>query len=349
MLGTCSTTDGSLQWSCTPSPSGNNSIFANCTPTKGTPSDEEGCTLNGKTGVMVDGNTPGTYLWFPNPRFPDPTYSTGYTYEGYFKIRGIGPLSSCLCKPGYTGSCCQYLATSLSATSLDFGAQPASSTSPSRTVTFANPTTTDSITVTGIALSGSNPGDFTLGGTCTAGGTVAVGNSCTVTVAFTPAATGSRSATLTLNATSPSGSGTGLTTALGGTGTTTVSRILVDPVTPATVFAGLDGAGIFRSTDSGGLWSAMTLAPATTRIKDLVIRSGDSTKLYAATYGGGVYKSTDSGTSWTACTNTGLTDLNVLSLAMSPAGTLYAGTGDGIFTSTDNCASWTSVSAGLPP
>lgn len=47
-----------------------------------------------------------------------------------------------------------------------------------------------------IALRGANPADFTLGGTCAAGQSLQIGSSCTVTVRFTPAAPGSRSAEL---------------------------------------------------------------------------------------------------------------------------------------------------------
>ena len=69
------------------------------------------------------------------------------------------------------------------------------------------------------------------------------------------------------------------------------------------------------------------------------------TVLFVGTYGA-VYFSTNNGTSWTPV-NTGLTDLDVLSLAVS-GDNLFAGTwGGGVFLSTDNRKNWTNVNTGL--
>lgn len=70
------------------------------------------------------------------------------------------------------------------------------------------------LTLTGITLAGSNPGDFTKGGTCSTATAVPAGSSCTVTVGFTPTATGARSATLSV--TSAVGN---VSSTLSGTGT----------------------------------------------------------------------------------------------------------------------------------
>ena len=175
---------------------------------------------------------------------------------------------------------------------------------------------------------------------------------CTIPVTFTPSAAGNRTAMLTVVASvvtfDPLSKDTRTYTAnLSGTGITPVTSIVIDPAAESHVFPGLDGAGIFRSTDRGGSWSPATMAPVTTGSQPSSSGPVTAPRLYAATYSG-VYRSTDSGASWAACANTGLTNLNVLSLAMSPAGTLYPGTENGVFTSTDNCASWTAMSAGLP-
>jgi len=66
--------------------------------------------------------------------------------------------------------------------------------------------------------------------------------------------------------------------------------------------------------------------------------------LYAGTVGGGVFCSGDAGNSWTPA---GLTNHNVLSLAVLGT-TLYAGTaGGGIFRAKDGGNSWTQVNTGL--
>jgi len=126
----------------------------------------------------------------------------------------------------------------------------------------------------------------------------------------------------------------------------TATTIVIDPAAPATIYAGLDGSGIYKSTDSSAAWTAATTQPGNTRIRALVIRPGDSTKLFAGTYGGGVYNSTDSGVDWTACTP--LSNQNVLSLVTDSSGKLYAGTEAGVFSSTDNCATWAEMNGGLP-
>jgi hypothetical protein len=124
--------------------------------------------------------------------------------------------------------------------------------------------------------------------------------------------------------------------------------IAIDPVTQTNIYAGLNGAGVFKSTDGGGSWTAATTQPASLWVKALVIKPGDSAKLFAATYGGGVFASTDSGGHWTACANTNLTNLNLVSLTIDATGKLYAGTEAGVFVSTDGCGTWTAMNNGLP-
>ncbi len=125
------------------------------------------------------------------------------------------------------------------------------------------------------------------------------------------------------------------------------TTIVVDPATPSTLYTGIDGTGVYRSTTGGSSWMAATTQPANTRIKALVINQGDRTNIFAATYGGGIFRSMDSGLHWNACSNAGLANLNVLSLVNSSAGNLYAGTENGIYSSTD-CDAWTPVNNGLP-
>ena len=71
--------------------------------------------------------------------------------------------------------------------------------------------------------------------------------------------------------------------------------------------------------------------------------------VFAGTTASGFHRSLDNGGSWTAG-NTGLTNLNVASIAAGVDGTLFAGTrGSGVFRSTDSGASWTAVGAGQAP
>ncbi|HET6419776.1 MAG TPA: Ig-like domain repeat protein [Geobacteraceae bacterium] len=126
--------------------------------------------------------------------------------------------------------------------------------------------------------------------------------------------------------------------------------IVIDPTTSSTLYAGLDGAGVWKSTNSGGAWSKASTQPTNLRVKVLVISKTDNTKLFAATYGGGVFKSSNSGVDWTACADSGLigTALNMLSLTIDASGKLYAGTEAGVFVSCDGCGTWTGMDSGLP-
>ena len=68
--------------------------------------------------------------------------------------------------------------------------------------------------------------------------------------------------------------------------------------------------------------------------------------LFAGTSGHGVFLSTNSGTSWTAV-NSGLSNLNLTSLAVSGTKLYAATSGGGIFFSANNGTSWSAENPGL--
>ncbi len=86
-------------------------------------------------------------------------------------------------------------------------------TSAQQVFTVTNDTAT-TVTISGISLTGTTPGDFSQNNTCST--PLASGANCTVTVTFVPAATGARSATLTITDDAPITTQTAL---LSGTGT----------------------------------------------------------------------------------------------------------------------------------
>lgn len=86
----------------------------------------------------------------------------------------------------------------LSPTGLTFSSQTVNTTSATQSVTLTN-TGNDPLAISGLAVTGANSGDFTEADTCPTGATtLAVGASCTVTVSFMPAATGTRTASVTV-------------------------------------------------------------------------------------------------------------------------------------------------------
>jgi photosystem II stability/assembly factor-like uncharacterized protein len=136
-----------------------------------------------------------------------------------------------------------------------------------------------------------------------------------------------------------------------------IDVVAIDPSNPATLYAGTNFDGVYKSTDGSQNWVAANSGMAPALVEDLVVDPADSAALYAGIGGcsfnclfpAGVLKSTDGATSWTAV-NTGLTDLQVVSLAVDPSNSnvLYAGTSlDGVFKSVDAGANWSLVDSGL--
>src|SRR5438445_746585 len=84
---------------------------------------------------------------------------------------------------------------SLSPTSLAFGNQTVGTTSAAKVVTLSN-TGSAALSISGIAIAGTNSADFTQTHTCLS--SLAAGTSCTISVTFKPAATGTRSASVSV-------------------------------------------------------------------------------------------------------------------------------------------------------
>ena len=101
---------------------------------------------------------------------------------------------------------------SLSSGSLTYASQNVGTTSAAQSVTLNN-TGSAALTITSIAVTGTNPGDFAQTNTC--GASVAAGGSCSISVTFTPTAAGSRGASVTIT---DNAAGSPHTVTLSGTG-----------------------------------------------------------------------------------------------------------------------------------
>jgi len=97
-----------------------------------------------------------------------------------------------------TGSAAAGPAPTLAPTAAAFASQTVGTTSAAKTLTLSN-AGGGLATVNGLTMGGSNPGDFARSGTCSLGTALGAGASCSITLAFTPSATGARSATLTVS------------------------------------------------------------------------------------------------------------------------------------------------------
>lgn len=100
-----------------------------------------------------------------------------------------------------------------SPTSLTFAAQNVGTTSPSQAITMTNVSGGTAISITSLTITGTNAGDFAQTNTC--GSSLAAKKSCTITVTFTPSATGTRNAAVSVT---DNGGGSPQTVPLTGTG-----------------------------------------------------------------------------------------------------------------------------------
>ena len=89
----------------------------------------------------------------------------------------------------------------------------------------------------------------------------------------------------------------------GGLTDRSVSILAIDPLTPSTLYAATS-SGVFKSTNSGGIWEAVNTGLTDTQISTLTLDPVTPTTLYAGTNNSGVFKSTNGGGNWSTV-NTG--------------------------------------------
>lgn len=156
-------------------------------------------------------------------------------------------------------------------------------------------------------------------------------------------------------AAAPTQAGTDSWSVVGQPPGTLVSKVVIDPATPSTLYAATQN-GVYESTDSGANWRRVlsTLNPAT----DIAIEPEKPATLYTAYSGGntgGIYKSTDSGATW-ATFNSGIGTLpsgaqdsiNHISVDPVTDGIAYAtGNSTGIYKTTDGGKNWVAINTGL--
>jgi hypothetical protein len=201
------------------------------------------------------------------------------------------------------------------------------------------------------ALVGTHAADFSVSGPVSPTPSVAGNERTGYVVNFTPTAAGNRTATLQVTAIHALGNTvTSIPLSGNGVGTTTTgtSSIVIDPATSTTLYAGLDGGGVYASTDSSANWSAINGGLTNLNVRALAMPN--SSTLFAATYDGGVFKGTYSAGSWSwAACGTGLPgSARLRSLVVDSAGNLYAGSETGVFKNTTACGAWTAQNTGMP-
>ena len=133
-----------------------------------------------------------------------------------------------------------------------------------------------------------------------------------------------------------------------------VTALAVNSTDSNSIYIGLNGDGLFHSTDGGVNWINIGSGIADQTILSIVLTDNNSI-IYAGTKNKGVYKSVDNGTNWTQV----LTEVNsstdfptklVISLAVNPTNKNNIVAGDihtGIYMTTDAGVNWIETNTGL--
>ena len=157
----------------------------------------------------------------------------------------------------------------LNPTSLSFGNQDVGTTSAAKSVTLTN-SGTAALTISSIGVSGANAGDFAQTNTCPLSpSTLAAGATCTLSVTFSPTATGSRSANVTI---SDNAAGSPQSVALSGIGTVSAPAVTLNPTS---LSFGNQNVGTTSAAKSVTLTNSGTAALTITSITVAGTNAGD--------------------------------------------------------------------------
>jgi uncharacterized repeat protein (TIGR01451 family) len=132
--------------------------------------------------------------------------------------------------------------------------------------------------------------------------------------------------------------------------------LIIDPVTPNTMYAAGVAGGVWKSTNGGASWAALDDFMANIAVTVLAFEPGNSSVIYAGTgegffnadavQGAGIFKSTDAGATWTRLASTTTSDfffVNDIVVSNVNAQRLYAATGSGVWRSLDGGATWSMI------
>jgi photosystem II stability/assembly factor-like uncharacterized protein len=133
-----------------------------------------------------------------------------------------------------------------------------------------------------------------------------------------------------------------------------VISMAIDPIYPATIYAGTKGDAVYKSHDGGQRWTSIRAglddATISSVVNQFVFDPADNNHLFLATTMG-VFETKDGGEHWTKRMDGMKEVLMVVTLGMDPTrpAILYAGTSGGVYKSIDQAGHWEKVNNGLVP
>ncbi len=133
-----------------------------------------------------------------------------------------------------------------------------------------------------------------------------------------------------------------------------VIAMAIDPVYPATVYAGTKGDAVYKSHDGGQRWISMRAglddATITSVVNQFLFDPADAQHIFLATTMG-VFETKNGGEQWSKRMEGMKEVLMVVTLGMDPTrpSVLYAGTSGGVYKSIDQAGHWEKVNNGLVP
>jgi photosystem II stability/assembly factor-like uncharacterized protein len=131
-----------------------------------------------------------------------------------------------------------------------------------------------------------------------------------------------------------------------------VTTLAIDPLLPATIYAGTMGDAVYKSPDGGQHWLPhnIGLKEHVSFVNQFVFHPALSEKIYIATTVGAFYTK-DAGREWEERMN-GMKEVHIVtSIAINPKDPtiLYGGTTGGTYRSDDGTMSWKRINNGLIP
>lgn len=133
-----------------------------------------------------------------------------------------------------------------------------------------------------------------------------------------------------------------------------VITLAIDPVYPATVYAGTKGDAVFKSFDGGQRWKSLRTgldsAIISSVVNQFVFDPREPQHIFAATTMG-IYETEDGGEAWYKRMDGMKEVLMVVTLALDPTrpNMIYAGTSGGVYKSTNWARYWEKANNGLVP